>query len=69
MILVGMAISKKFYTCNIGIANHCIHQNHNTNEGHNSHSSSLYRDLINNNHKCKGVMKEITNCKYRMLFY
>tara|TARA_B100001778_G_scaffold318216_1_gene306571 strand:+ start:806 stop:1627 length:822 start_codon:yes stop_codon:yes gene_type:complete len=66
MILVGMATSKNFYTCNVGFANHCIHQNHNNNQCHNAHVSSLYRDLINNNRKCKGVMKEITNCKYRI---
>jgi len=69
MIMVGIGIQKNFFTCDITQTCPVIHQNHGylykggTHGASNPHAQALY----NNNVRCGGTIKAITDCKYKMI--
>ena len=59
MIMLGCGIHNKFFTCDITKLNSVIHQNH----GYSYKNSNI---LKQNNEKCWGTQKFISDCKYLM---
>ena len=60
MIMLGVGIDKKYFTCDITNSCPVIHQNH-------GYSNKNYSQLKNNNLKCKGNQKSIKDCSYRTI--
>lgn len=60
MIMLGVGIDKKYFTCDITNSCPVIHQNH-------GYSNKNFSQLKNNNLKCKGNQKSITDCSYRTI--
>ena len=60
MIMLGVGIDKKYFTCDITNSCPVIHQNH-------GYGSKILSQLKNNNLKCKGNQKSITDCSYRTI--
>jgi hypothetical protein len=61
MIMLGVGINKKFFTCDITQTCLVIHQNH----------GYYYKDLIklkNNNFKCAGLQKSVVDSPYKSVF-
>ena len=68
MIMVGVGIAKNFFTCNITQACPVIHQNHGYKFKGGTHGASTpYAKLFDNNVSCAGTLREITDCKYKMV--
>tara|TARA_B100000497_G_C7601530_1_gene361400 strand:+ start:162 stop:980 length:819 start_codon:yes stop_codon:yes gene_type:complete len=64
MIMVGVGINKKYFTCDITNTCSVIHQNHDYN--------NIYRNkldiLKNNNFKCAGLQKSVVDSPYKSVF-
>ena len=61
MIMVGVGIINKFFTCNITSGNPVIHQNHGVVK-----SKNIDANIINNS-RCNGIQKSISDTKYKMI--
>ena len=65
MIMVGVGINKKYFTCDITNTCSVIHQNHE----YNNISLNKLDNLKNNNLKCYGIQKSIIDSPYKSVFF
>jgi hypothetical protein len=62
MILLGSGLKNNYFTCDVSATNVVIHQNH----GYKG-VEELLGKLKNNNNKCQGIQRNITECKYKSI--
>ena len=64
MIMVGVGINKKYFTCDITNTCPVIHQNHD----YNNRDTNKLNNLMNNNFKCRGSQKSVVDSPYKSVF-
>jgi hypothetical protein len=64
MIMVGVGINKKYFTCDITDTCSVIHQNHD----YDNKDLNKLANLKNNNYKCSGLQKSIIDSPYKSVF-